>query len=202
MVSRKSKIDFHCALSGSFQVSKNGDDLIAARITSDFKWEIVKENLNFGQILFLPRIQTHVINNFLLYEEKNIVMSGCDGGKICIFDWKNGDLLHEINLEINSIYSSFLFGRLAVVGGKQNVAFVDLISGKRIHKNTVISSECKSIWSIKIGNGDFEIEGENVEKPILVMAGFGNVTITRVPLSRKFKKFADIVLNEKSYIFF
>ena len=67
MVSRKSMVDFHCALTGSYQVSKDGQKIIGIRINSDFRWEIVKENMNYGQVLFFPRMQTNVINNCLLY---------------------------------------------------------------------------------------------------------------------------------------
>jgi hypothetical protein len=102
VLSRKSYEKFHTALNTSYQISEDGQTLVAIQIYEEQKSQIIKENLNFGQLLYFPRPNHGLINTLMLVEKKNILLSGSASGVACIYDWQEANLLKEINMTIGN----------------------------------------------------------------------------------------------------
>jgi len=160
------------------------------------QYQVVTENLNFGQVHYFPRPSHGKLNTVLLFEEKRLLLSGAESGVACIYDWQEGSILYETQVGIGGLYSSLLFGRLAVLGGKKAVAFLDLVTGK-VLDNGELKADCETVWVVEMGRGLFKAKQQMVEKPVLLFGGFESGSLSRVPLSRSFEKYSKTVLTKE-----
>lgn len=116
-----------------FAVLKDEKTIIG--ISRDSRGTLVKENISLWGVVCTPHKFTtrhRVINTVMLYEKRNMVFSGEDGGTLIQYNLTTGNIERNFgNLRIGDIVSMTRLGPIGIIGGfKQNHFSVVMLNDK------------------------------------------------------------------------
>ena len=136
---------FYCPMKFSLKVSKNSEWVVAIQVTDYQQYQLVKENLRTRKSMYFKFRHDVPAESVLLYESKNIVMTGSLDQMVVIYNWTTGVVDKVIHLVIGPISSLFRIGHLAVLGENNSLRFVDTRDDVEFKMMDPIATKCKFV---------------------------------------------------------
>lgn len=136
---------FYCPMKFSLKISRNSEWVVAIQVTDHQQFQLVKENLKTRKCLYFKFRHDVPAESVLLYESKNIVMTGSLDQTVVIYDWTTGVVNKVIHLVIGPISSLFRIGHLAILGENHSLRFVDTRDDVEFKMMDPIATECKFV---------------------------------------------------------
>lgn len=146
----ETKYGFNCTLDNSFQVSEDGEWVLAKRLNEYKNWEIAREQFKTGKSLVFSQVHKEFIYTLILHESLNLVMSGANDGLAVLYKWDSGQVITSVQMDIGLVKSSLLLGNTVVLGGYFSLGVLDLETMKKSHitLESSLGTECDHIFSI------------------------------------------------------
>lgn len=153
----------------SLKISKDSNWVVAIQVTDHQQFQLVKENLKTKKCLYFKYRHEVPAESVLLYESKNIVMTGGLDQMLVIYNWTTGVVNKVIHLVIGPISSLFRVGHLGVLGENFTLRFVDTRNDIEFKMMDPVSTHCKFVSCMEIVPFQSKVTDET--KHLLIYGG-------------------------------
>jgi hypothetical protein len=134
----------------SLKISKDSNWVVAIQVTDYQQYQLVKENLKTKKCLYFKYRHEVPAESVLLYESKNIVMTGGLDQMLVIYNWTSGVVMKVIHLVIGPISSLFRIGHLGVLGESHALRFVDTRDDIEFKMMDPLATHCKFVSCMEV----------------------------------------------------